>query len=412
MRESLLERLRCPFCGGRLGVVENDALARTNGRIDAGVLGCDCCAFPVVAGIPVLIANDRTRDAMHQLEAGHEEQALFTLLDLDDARGASFRSLLQRPQPITYREALALLSLDAEAENFLYRFSDPTFVIADALVRALGQTRWTMSGAVLDVCGGSGHLTRVLASMAPAGGVVSADVYFWKLWLARRYNVPEADAVCCDGNAPLPFARDAFSLVHLADAFPYIWHKRLLAEELLRAAGPDGVVVMPHLHSSLGENFSAGMTLTPAGYRDLFADRAPRLFSDERLFSDALDGMADLGRALSVDEIGNEPSFSLVASRRDDLFTRRELAESRDVRGALTVNPLYRVERQGQSSLLTLTFPTPEYEEEFGACKRYLPATLTIDADLTSPIAPATLGSALADLRRRRIILDAPPYYC
>ena len=412
MRESLLERLRCPFCGGRLGVVENDALARTNGRIDAGVLGCDCCAFPVVAGIPVLIANDRTRDAMHQLEAGHEEQALFTLLDLDDARGASFRSLLRRPQPITYREALALLSLDAEAENFLYRFSDPTFVIADALVRALGQTRWTMSGAVLDVCGGSGHLTRVLASMAPAGGVVSADVYFWKLWLARRYNVPEADAVCCDGNAPLPFARDAFSLVHLADAFPYIWHKRLLAEELLRAAGPDGVVVMPHLHSSLGENFSAGMTLTPAGYRDLFADRAPRLFSDERLFSDALDGMADLGRALSVDEIGNEPSFSLVASRRDDLFTRRELAESRDVRGALTVNPLYRVERQGQSSLLTLTFPTPEYEEEFGACKRYLPATLTIDADLTSPIAPATLGSALADLRRRRIILDAPPYYC
>ena len=45
-----------------------------------------------------------------------------------------------------------------------------------------------------------------------------------------------------------------------------------------------GVIVLPHLHSSLGENFSAGMTLTPAGYASLLEPSAPRLFSDERLF--------------------------------------------------------------------------------------------------------------------------------
>ena len=53
-------------------------------------------------------------------------------------------------------------------------------------------------------------------------------------------------------------------MVVLADAFPYIWHKRACAEEMMRLAGEDGLVVMPHLHSSLGFNYSAGDCLTPA----------------------------------------------------------------------------------------------------------------------------------------------------
>ncbi len=115
-----------------------------------------------------------------------------------------------------------------------------------------------------------------------------ADLFFWKLWLARRFTSPGCEPVCCDANLPLPFAREAFSLVVLADAFPYIWHKRLLAEEMMRLSVPDGVVVMPHLHSALGENFSAGNTLTPAAYRDLFMARQPRLFSDELLLTQVL----------------------------------------------------------------------------------------------------------------------------
>ena len=67
MREALLDLLRCPFCGSRLTVVDNEALERDAGRIESGVLGCDCCAFPIVAGIPVFIADDPTRDAMHPM---------------------------------------------------------------------------------------------------------------------------------------------------------------------------------------------------------------------------------------------------------------------------------------------------------------------------------------------------------
>jgi uncharacterized protein YbaR (Trm112 family)/SAM-dependent methyltransferase len=413
MRDAMLDLLRCPFCGGRLTLVDNEALARAHDRIESGVLGCDCCAFPIVAGIPVMIADDTTRDAMHQMEAGQEEDALFTLLGLDETRGASFRALFGPGRQPTYREALNLLSLDAEGTCFLYRFSDPTYLTTQALLRGLGQNAWTLSRSVLDLCGGTGHLTRVLAGLQPAGHTVLADVYFWKLWMARRFTAPGCEPVCCDANSPLPFARDTFAMAVLADAFPYIWHKRLLAEEMMRLTGHDGVIVMPHLHSSLGENFSAGMTLTPEGYRDLFAPQQPRLFSDERLFRDILQHrVVDLSRDSSPADIGTEPALALIATHRPDLFRRYEVPDAPDITGELTINPLYRVERRGRSSVLTLTFPTPEYEEEFGACKEYLPATLTLAADLSGPIEPAALGSDCDDLRRRRVIIDAPPHYC
>jgi uncharacterized protein YbaR (Trm112 family)/SAM-dependent methyltransferase len=412
VRATLVAILRCPFCGSRLTLVDNQALERTHERIESGVLGCDCCAFPVVAGIPVLIADDTTREAMHQLEADQREQALLTLLGLDAARGMSFRSLMQHPRP-TYRDALAILSLDAEADCFLYRFSDPTFLMIEALLMGLAQSGGLDPRPVLDLCGGSGHLTRVLAGLEPAGGVINADMYFWKLWMARRFTSPSSDAVCCDANNPLPLARDACSLVVLADAFPYIWHKRLLAEEMMRAVGSRGVIVLPHLHSSLGENFSAGMTLTPAGYASLFESHAPRLFSDERLFDDALnERTVDLTRSASPEEIGTEPSFTLVAGTRADLFRKYVVRDPREIRGVLKVNPLYRIDPQGDSSVLTLTFPTPEYEEEFGACKQYLPSTVTLPGDVTGPIGPDALGPQYDELRRRRVIIDAPPDYC
>ena len=419
MHASLLDILRCPFCGTTVSIVENAALAREGSRIDAGVLGCECCAFPVVAGIPVLMADETTRHAVRALEAGREDEALLGLLGLadDPDRRKRFRALMGC-DTATYRDALALLCLDAEGAYFLYRFTDPSFLTGETLLRAIGQQHWPVNGRRLDLCGGSGHLTRVLAGLRVPGqtsnpGTVLADVYFWKLWLATRFTAPGSDPVCCDANHPLPFARETFSTVVLADAFPYIWHKRLLAGEMMRLAGTHGVVVMPHLHNALGVNFSAGDTLTPAAYHGLFESHRPRLFSDERLFDDAVEHrVVDLTRDVSPEELGTESSLTLVASARTDLFRRYEVPDQDDVKGVLVVNPLYRVARHGMSSVLTLTFPTPEYEAEFGACRRYLPDTLTVEGDLTTPILPETLGARYAELRFRRVVIDVPVGYC
>ncbi len=418
MHADLLAILRCPFCGTHLEVVDNDALVREGEAVLEGVLGCQCCAYPVVAGIPVLIADDPTRRAMHALEAGRAEEALFGLMGRagDAARQDRLRALMRRPDA-TYREALDLLCDDAEGLCFFYRFTDPTFVTIEVLLRSLAQAGWPVQGRALDLCGGSGHVTRVLSSLRPAGrtpqpGTVLADVGFWKLWLARRFTTPGVAAVCCDANSPLPFAPGTFSLVLLADAFPYIWHKRMLADEMMRLAGREGLVVMPHLHSSEGENHSAGDTLTPAAYRHLFAHHAPRLFSDARLFEDVVERSAvDLTADLTPDELTGESSFTLVSTPRSDVFREYRVEPEETIAGELTVNPLYRVDRRNGASVLTLAFPSPEYEAEFGECRRYLPEEVRVEAELTHPIDPARLGSAYAELRARRVLIDAPIGY-
>ncbi|MGE0394765.1 MAG: methyltransferase domain-containing protein [Vicinamibacterales bacterium] len=403
--------LRCPFCGTSIDVQESPVTAWEGGDLRWGVLGCECCAYPVIDGIPLILANDDAREALRLLEAGHRDEALAACLGLDAGRAAAFRALAARADA-TYREMLAVLSPDAEGTYFLYRFSDPTFVMAEALLGAVAQAPGAFDGPVLDVCGGSGHLTRVLAGLA-TGPVYLADVFFWKLWLARAFTVPGARVVCCDANQPLPFARAAFSAVLLSDAFPYIWQRRLLADELMRAVRPDGVLLMPHLHNALGFNYAQGMALTPAAYADLFAPLAPRLFGDAGLFEQAIaGGTLDLGAHAAPDALAEEPSISLIASARTDVFGRRDITRPARPAGILRLNPLYTVAETAGGYLCTLTFPTDEYADEFEAVRRYLPDTWTTPVDVRGPVDPAAFGPALEGLRRRRILVDVPARYC
>ena len=436
-----LDLLRCPFCGTHLSVIENAALDRGRDRIESGVLGCECCAFPVVAGIPVLIADDATRNAMHALEAGRRDDAAYMLLGLEGARLDAFRELTAGAHRPTYRQLLGVLCRDAEADYFLHRFSDPTCLLVESLLDALGH-RWhpdaagdptnpvepqTPAGAgasdrpgrgaaplprALDLCGGSGHLTRILLRQPACAGAVLADVHFWKLWLAACILAPDCEPVCCDANSPLPFADDRFAMVLLSDAFPYIWHKRLLAGEMQRVVTGDGTILMPHLHSAHGDNYSAGDTLSPAAYSNLFAALKPRVFDDRMLLGRLLDErVVDLASHASPDACGDTPSITLVASRDNELYRPYPVADTLDVTGVLTVNPLYRVDYADGVSRLTLTFPTAEYEDEFSLAKRYLPETLTVDADLRGALTPSAVGARHAAMRRRRILLDLPYHY-
>lgn len=417
MRDALLARLRCPFCGSPVAEVDPAWSVRGAAGLDYAVLGCACCWYPVVDGIPVMIADDRAREAMDALQARQPAAALEAALGLDEAGREAFRALSARGASATFRDAIGVLSPDAEGTYFIYRFSDPTFVTASAVLRAVAQAPHVTEGWIVDVCGGSGHLTRLLAGLRAPDRTVVADVFFWKLWLATRFTAPGVEAVCADANDPLPFVRGLASMVVLSDAFPYIWRRRALAEELMRLVDAAGALVMPHLHSALGENHSAGMTLTPAGYADLFAPMAPRLFPDAPLFSAAVDdGRVDLTRAQAPEAFASEPSFTLVASRTPEVFSVRDVPPPVAVTGTLAVNPLYAVARTAGGTTLTLRFPTPEYEDEFGACRRYLPGTLTVAADLTGPLDPdalrARLGAEYDTLRRRLVLIDAPARYC
>ncbi len=120
----------------------------------------------------------------------------------------------------TYKDIVAALGPNFEGGYFLYRFSDPTFVVADAVVRAVAGTVLRSGGRALDVCGGSGHLTRALVPLSSPAPVL-ADLFFPKIWLARRFTAPGAMPVCCDGNvaaavrARLVRLRDVLRRVHV-----------------------------------------------------------------------------------------------------------------------------------------------------------------------------------------------------
>ncbi len=410
MQGNLLDILRCPYCGSTLNLEEGESLERQDEGIVNGIIFCQCSAYPVVAGIPVFTTDLATDQARKHLANGRPEEALLTMLGLEEeARQTAFRGFLEKGAAGTYRDGVEILCPDAEGTYFIYRFSDPTFLVGSALLRAIGSDARCWKKRAIDLCGGSGHLTRVLCQMSGGREVILADSFFWKLWLAKRITAPDCQPVCCDANQPLPFARDEFSLAVCSDAFHYIWSKRLLAGEMVRLTGDEGVVVLSHIHSALGENFSEGMPLAPEWWRNLFAEVNPRLFRESEVFERVVKRQpVNLSPNYSDEELGEEAALFLIATKLDGLFRSYESVERLSVSGVLRVNPLY--EWDAETETLRLRFPSPEYEEEFGLCKRYLPERAEITPDTFRNLSALPEGE-LRQLIERCVLLDLPEGY-
>jgi uncharacterized protein YbaR (Trm112 family) len=437
----MLEILRCPYCGGRLNLVTSLFHQNDGDEIHDGVLGCHCCIFPVVAGIPVLHLQPPATAARDHVQAGRSDLARRAMFGLEDDRQAEAFDAAAGSETATYRDLVEALGPTFEGGYFLYRFSDPTYVVADAVVRAVAGRVLASGGRAVDICGGSGHVTRSLLGLGSAPPVL-ADLYFAKVWLGRRFTVPGCEAVCCDGNAPMPFARGAFRLALCVDAFMYIWTKRQFVGDMLRLidakednhrahrayrehdlsqpgdlgdlgdlGGDLGAVVIGHTHNELQWCPSHGQPLSPAGYRDLFETIAPRIFGESGLFADVVKGgPLDLSRRDSEDLLNHEAALTIVASQRADVFQSHQLGTPQ-LHGELRVNPLYAAEQDGDQVRLKLRFPSPDYEEEYGACRQYLPDTVVLDRPALAAIAKGRVPPDLSELARLRVFVDLPKRY-
>lgn len=421
MHIATLDLLRCPYCGGRLELVASIFHRSDASHIQDGILGCHCCVFPVVDGIPVLHLQPSAIAARGHVEAGQPALALRAMIGLDDEACAARFQLVADSETATYRDIVLALGDNFEGGYFLYRFSDPTYVVADAVVRAVA--RAVMDGRrALDMCGGSGHLTRSLLDVS-TGAPVLADLYFVKVWLARRFTAPGCEPVCCDANSPLPFARGAFGFAMCADAFQYIWTKRQLVGEMIRAVddgdvdcdghgGGTGAVVINHTRNSLVWSPSQGQPLPPAGYRELFETLEPRLFSGSGLFADVVArGVVDLSRRDTTQALDADPGLTIVWTRHPGVFESHMVDHPRALRGTFRINPLYETTRAGGRLHLRLRFPSKDYEDEYGACRQYLPEETTVDAAALEALESGDRPQALEELIRRRVIVDLPTYY-
>ena len=419
MRNETLELLRCPYCGGRLTLVESLFHTHDGGAIKDGILGCHCCIFPIVDGIPVLHLQSSATTALDHMKLERPDLARRAMVGLDDdAQAAAFDAVASSGSS-TYRDTVEALGPNFEGGYFLYRFSDPTYLVAQAVVRAVGATVLGGARRAVDICGGSGHVTRTLLDLSSAPPVL-ADLYFAKVWLARRFTAPGCEPVCCDGNAPMPFARGAFSLAMCTDAFMYIWTKRQFVgemERLVDAARTDleqpGAILIGHTHNERTWSPSHGQPLSPEGYADLFETIEPRLYGELGLFDDVVrGGPLDLSRRDDPQTLDANPALTIVASRDARVCAAHPLPPPAAApSGELRLNPLYAATPDGDRLRLRLEFPNAEYEDEYGACRRYLPEELTLDRAALAAIEAGRVTGAALDLLRRKVIVDLPKRY-
>jgi uncharacterized protein YbaR (Trm112 family) len=420
MNRATFDLLRCPYCGWRLDLVTSSYHRVSGDEIHDGILGCQCCVFPVVDGIPVMHLQPAATIAREQVEQGRPERARRVMFGLDDNQEAEqFEALAASPEA-TYRSIVEALGPHLEGGYFLYRFADPTYVVGHAVATAIAGTVLGPDGRAVDICGGSGHLTRALMDLS-AQPPVLADLYFAKIWLARRFTAPGCEAVCCDGNSPMPFARGAFRFAMCSDAFMYIWTKRQFVLDMLRLIddGRDGgnragAALISHTHNQCTWTPSHGQPLTPDGYRQLFETLEPRIFGESGLFNDVVaGGLLDLSRRDDARTLEADPALTIVASRHEGVFARHVIALPPAVaRGEFRVNPLY-IETGSDADAISfaLRFPSEDYEQEYGACRRYLPDTVTIRRAALGAVAGGRVPDELAELVRRRVVVDLPRRY-
>ena len=413
MNIELLDILRCPFCGGRLELVTSMFHRSIGDQIHDGILGCHCCIFPVVDGIPVLHLQPAAIAARGQIEAGRPAMALRAMVGLENEEEAERFEAAAASESSTYRDIVEALGPHFEGGYFLYRFSDPTFIVAREVVRAVAGTVLEGRRRAIDICGGSGHLTRSLLDVSSPAPVL-ADLFFPKIWLGRRFTAPGCEPVCCDGNSPMPFARGAFGYAMCSDAYQYIWTKRLFIGELSRLVdGPEpGAVVINHTHNQITWSPSHGQPLPPAGYRDLFETLPPRIYGEAGLFEDVVKGgPLDLSRIDSPEALDADPALTIVATRHPGVYVRHEIDRPSSIRGDFRINPLYAVEQLGNELRLRLQFPNTDYEDEYRACRQYLPDQAMVDAAALAELRAGGSPESLTEWIRRSVIVELPERY-
>src|SRR5262249_18529867 len=190
-------------------------------------------------------------------------------------------------------------------------------------------------GRTCDFGGGRAPPPRPLRDVSSDPPVL-ADLYFAKVWLARRFTAPGCVPVCCDGNAPMPFAKGAFDFAMCVDAFMYIWTKRQFVGEMARLVdrpGGAGTVLIGHTHNERPWTPSHGQPLSPEGYVDLFESLPPRVFGESRLFEDVIaGGPLDLSRRETTADLDREQALTIVASRDPRVYAPHPLERPPTVR--------------------------------------------------------------------------------
>lgn len=352
-------------------------------------------AWPVVDGVPFLRVGreDLRRAALAALHVGDTTQALALLLrDADDwwdEEPPTVEQAQTAARTATLRDAMAGLRLGRVGDYFAYRWSDPVFVAGLALLRRA----WSPTHPFLEVAAGTGSLVRELALHGAVDLTVS-DVVLAKLWLSRRFVMPETQFpdvhfLCFDAGAAWPVTPGPDRVVICHDALYFLPDPATAAATMRALAGSSGSVVVGGIPNGLLPAVGGGHRLRPQDLADLLP--GAELFADPELVVESIEGVT--ARPRTPSELTASPTVSAVWRGPDAVVAERppDLAVPPTGR-PLRLNPLYGADG-------VLRWPSERYARDYADRSPYLPPT--------APSAQA-LAADREGWARRRVLLDLP----
>jgi SAM-dependent methyltransferase len=445
-------RLSCPSCGGRL---KNEIGDTGTSSESYGILSCGCARYPVVSGIPILIAGQvpgsstTTEEVCQRILAGDERTALYDLL-LRPTRKTrtNTRQLLDfvpgipgktrrrwqtlRDRKAWHREARRLLYeqraettacdmfsayFGEETESsrntchyFSYRFAQPRYLTTLAMTAMIDP----QGGPVLDLGCGSGHVTHQLQSIDPEQIVVGVDKSYFMLYVAKNWMAKDALYVLCDAETRLPFDDNVFESVLCSNTFHFLSDMDSCASELRRIAIPDGIFLLTAVRNALQPHSTPNNALSPRQYAELWGDLSVAMLPDDMILRQYLEGKSpDLSTSANWESLEHAPLISLVASADDRPFHPGEPFSSwPHARGRLRINPLYRVERRPAGDLLlTLAEPSRFFADENVEANAYLPEDVTVSAQAVADLEDGTTSDEVRELVEKCVFVGMPTGY-
>jgi SAM-dependent methyltransferase/uncharacterized protein YbaR (Trm112 family) len=450
----LLAALRCPIC--REPLTFSEAQHQPEGAGAYGVLLCSTHVYPVIDGIPVLrdgrvsvqdhmsdreeVVGPTVAELADTVQGPRPTEALVDLLAFPPSLPLGLEQLPVLRLPLTrgpgnramvaarrkkVRALLATPSAEQTAQDwfelgylrsrnvnrelypyFLLRFGQPRYLASLSLATLLP----TDGRPVLDLACGFGHLMHHMSTRANPVPTVGVDRNFFQLWVARRWIAPNADYVCADAAAPLPFADDAFGAAVCTDAFHLFPNQRACLAELRRCGG---FVVIDRAGNGLLEPHDVESELYPAGYVDLL-DGAPfRMIGQRELVADYLAGRGPaLHRQRPIEEFAEEKWLSIVIDPTESAFTDHpDFTTAPHAEGRLGVNPIYRIERGDDEVRLLFEFPSTWYAFENADMLAYHSAGIRLSSREFAAARAGERGDRTDDLVRRFVLIGMPERY-
>jgi SAM-dependent methyltransferase/uncharacterized protein YbaR (Trm112 family) len=426
MHISSLSYLRCPLCAGKLTV---DQAHRGTSAISYAILSCYCSRWPLVGGIPILSTQGSgARDELVAwIESGRYEDALqFALFNRRPRGGSDSESQSNRSteaadsihatdqrNEVTARRFISAYFADNKdnADYFFYRFAQPRLLDAQSIVSIVHRP----TRPLLDLACGCGHLTHALLSRAEGRPVFGVDSSFFGVYVAKHWVAPDAEFICSEADKALPFSDNTFAGVFCSDAFHYFSAKVTCIQECERLTKESGLFALIWVHNAGVRRPHDGLPLPVEGYQALVARTPHRLLSDQCLLSRYLQGTGpNLTESIEADDLGNEPTFSLVASHRDEIFKDYGSFEHwPHAYGVLSINPLYVPQQRDPSGtiLLRRKFPSAFFESDHSDIKKYLPETVELSQTLMNDLAAGKQTGEIEKLIASCVIIGVPSFY-